>query len=358
MIHRPRCAMRSRLADDPKSRFDATDVEYDDGEGRRVSLRLYADATKTILSRNDSPDVGFRWSVNPYRGCVHACAYCYARSTHEYLGFGAGSEFDTQIVHKPNAAALLREAMMHPRWRGETLVFSGVTDCYQPIESKLRLTRACLEVCAELRNPVGIITKSTLVERDLDVLHELTAHARVHVVISVPFLDEDHARAIEPWAPTPTRRLRTIEKLAAAGIPVGINVAPIVPGLSDSDVIPLLEAAAAAGARDYGWVMLRLPGATRPVFEARLREALPLRAEHVLSRIRDTRSGHVNDTRWHDRMRGEGPYADAIVNMIEATARRVGLTARGDADDTPTTFTRPSPQQEATRRSGQLGLFE
>ena len=198
-------------------------------------LEVFEDHTRTILSRNDSPDVGFDWSVNPYRGCFHACAYCYARPSHEYLSFGAGTDFERKIVVKKHAPELLREAFDAPKWRGELVIFSGVTDCYQPLEASYRLTRGCLEVCAEYRNPAGIITKAPLIERDIDVLQELARVAHLSVMVSVPFWDEAKARAIEPFVTTPVRRMRTIERLARAGVRVGVMVAPIIPGLNDED---------------------------------------------------------------------------------------------------------------------------
>ncbi|HVR61514.1 MAG TPA: radical SAM protein, partial [Polyangia bacterium] len=219
----------------PPNPWASTDVVYLEG-APEVRLQVFEDHTRTILAKNDSPDVGFTWSVNPYRGCFHGCAYCYARPSHEYLGMGAGTDFDRKIVVKPEAPRLLRQAFEKKSWQGELVVFSGVTDCYQPLEASYRLTRGCLEVCAAYRNPVGIITKAPLIERDLDVLVALSERARVSVTLSIPFFDEDKARAIEPFVATPHRRLRTIEKLARAGIDVGVNIAPMIPGLGDEDL--------------------------------------------------------------------------------------------------------------------------
>jgi len=312
-------------------------------------LEVYEDQSREILARNDSPDVGFTFSVNPYRGCMHACAYCYARPTHEYLSFGAGTDFDTKIAAKPNAASLLRQAFDRPSWKGELIVFSGVTDCYQPLEATLKLTRSCLEVCLDYRNPVGIITKAPLIERDIDLLQELARNARLSVTISVPFWNQDHARAIEPQVATPRRRVQTIERLAKANIPVGVNVAPIIPGLGDEDIALILTAAKEAGATYAGYVLLRLPGSVKAVFEERLRAALPERAERVLHRIRETRGGKLYDSRFGTRGRGEGLYAEAIRSLFETTARRLGLDARHD--DPPSTFRRP------IQPSAQLQLF-
>jgi DNA repair photolyase len=294
-----------------------------------------------VLSKNDSPDVGFSFSVNPYRGCMHACAYCYARPSHEYLSFGAGSDFDTQILIKPEAPRLLREGFDRPSWKGECVVFSGVTDCYQPLEATYRLTRGCLEVCADYRNPVGIITKAPLIERDLDVLQQLARDAHVRVNLSIPIWDQTLARAIEPGVATPRRRMQTVERLAKAGIPVGVMVAPIIPGLSDEHFGEVLEAARDAGATSAGYVLLRLPGSVKGVFEARLREALPLRAEKVLHRLRETRGGGLYDSRFGHRQTGEGQYADALGKLFEVTSRKLGFRDHWDMVEQPTTFRRP-----------------
>src|SRR5437763_745473 len=249
--------MKPVALSNPPNPWATTEVEYLEGTPE-VRLEVYEDQTRQILAKNDSPDVGFTWSVNPYRGCFHACAYCYARPSHEYLSFGAGTDFDRKIVVKRQAAALLRKAFAKKSWRGETVVFSGVTDCYQPLEASYRLTRACLEVCVEHANPAGIITKSALVERDVDVLVALARVASVRVTVSIPFWDAERARAIEPYVPTPARRLKVIETLAKAGIAVGVNVAPVIPGLNDQDIPKILTAARAAGATHAGTVLLRL----------------------------------------------------------------------------------------------------
>jgi DNA repair photolyase len=270
---------------------------------------------------------------------------CYARPSHEYLSFGAGTDFDRKIVVKPRAPELLRDAFDEPTWKGETVVFSGVTDCYQPLEASYRITRGCLAVCAEYRNPAGVISKSPLVERDVDVMQELTRVARFSIMVSVPFWDEAKARAIEPFVTTPARRVRVIERLAKAGIRVGVMVAPIIPGLNDEDMGEVLHAAREAGATHAGMVLLRLPGPVRDVFEDRLRAALPLRADKVIRRIQDTRGGKMYDARFGVRGRGEGPYAEAIRSLFEQTCARLGLNAEGRyAEDAPTTFRRPRGQ--------------
>ena len=478
--------MVPRPISNPPNPWLSTEVEYLE-EIPPAELEVYEDHTREILAHNDSPDVGFSWSVNPYRGCFHACAYClsgetrilmgdgstrplvelrtgdviygtvisgddrryvrttvlahwktekrafrivledgttlvasgdhrfltevgwrrvadpsglirerfpsiaqarnieteglksaaklgvasveplgvdlpmydittgtgdfiangvvshncYARPTHEYLGLGAGTDFERKITVKPDAPRLLREAFDRRSWQGELVVFSGVTDCYQPLEASYRLTRGCLEVCAEYRNPVGIITKSPLIERDLDVLQDLHRNARVSISVSVPIWDREHAHAIEPYVATPRRRMKTIERLAAAGLKVGVNVAPVIPGLSDADIPRILEAAHAAGARRAGFVFLRLPGSVKQVFERRLRESLPLRADRVLNRVRDARGGKLYDSRWGVRGRGEGTYAEAARALFDATVKRLGMNEGFHCDDDAPTFRRP-----------------
>jgi DNA repair photolyase len=332
----------------PSSPFSATDVEYFDGEAPDAGFQVFEDSSRSVVSKNDSPDVGFDFSVNPYRGCMHACAYCYARPTHEYLGFGAGTDFDRKIVVKRDAAELLRAAFDKKSWRGDVVVFSGVTDCYQPLEATYKLTRACLEVCAEYKNPAGIITKSALVERDVDVLTRLAAVADLWVTISIPFFNAEAARAIEPYAPSPARRIRAIATLAAAGLDVNVNVAPIIPGLSDEDIPKILEAAAAAGAKRAGRIILRLPGPVREVFEQRIRAAMPLRAEKILRRIKDTRGGKMNDPRFGSRMDGEGVYADSIHALFEQTVARLGLRSSWPRERRDT-FERPLGRRDQMR---------
>jgi DNA repair photolyase len=309
------------------------------------------------LSDNDSPDLGFRYSVNPYRGCLHGCAYCYARPTHEYLGFGSGADFERKIVVKLRARELLREAFEKKSWVGELILFSGNTDCYQPLELSYGLTRACLEVCLEYRNPLHVITKSALVERDADVLAELAAIGSASVTITIPFWDAAVARVIEPLVPTPQRRIETVRRLSERGIPVSVNIAPLIPGLSDSDIVHILEAASTAGAVSAGLIPLRLPGSVKEVFAERIREAFPLRAEKILNRVREMRGGKLNDPNFGSRMRGEGPYLEAVQLLFTQTARRLGLGCyEGGGYDgvskTHSTFRRPTDQH------GQLRLFE
>lgn len=278
---------------------------------------------------------------------------CYARPTHEYLDLGAGTDFDTKIVVKRDAPELLRAAFDRPSWQGELVMFSGVTDCYQPIEKELELTRRCLEVCLEYRNPVSVISKSALVLRDVELFKALAGEARFHIAVSLAFADDEQSRAIEPWAASPDRRFKVIEALAAAGLPVSVMIAPVIPGVNDSQMVTVLERARAAGATSAGWTLLRLPGAVKDVFEERVRAVMPLAADKVLHRIRETRGGEkLNDARFHHRGRGEGPYAEALAAMFDATCRRLGFDDRDDAEyDDRATFRRPPP------RTAQLSLF-
>jgi DNA repair photolyase len=484
-------AVRDRPTDNPLNRFRAVGVEYEPGESPPPSsITIIEDHSRSVLSRNDSPDLDFRWSCNPYRGCLHACAYCldgstlvmladsrtraiadlkpgddiigtiedgayrryvptrvldlwqtrklayrvtlddgteliasgdhrflsergwtyvtdaaherraflsredrllgpdllrgiasiepldvrtlydittgtgdfiangvishncYARPTHEYLDLGAGTDFDTKIVVKREAPELLRAAFDKPSWQGELVMFSGVTDCYQPIEKDLELTRKCLEVCLEYRNPVAVISKSALVMRDVELLAELAREAGCCVSVSLAWVDDELARAIEPWASSPTKRLKVIEGLAKAGVPVGVMCAPVIPGLSDDQLVRVLERAREAGATHAGWTLLRLPGAVAGVFEERVRAAMPLAAGKIMNRVRDTRGGgdQVYDARFGVRGRGEGAYAAAIDAMFDATVKRLGYNARDRMGiSAASRFQRP--------KRGQLSLF-
>ena len=319
------------------------------GEPPVAELDVDEDQSKTILSHNDSPDIGFRWSVNPYRGCVHACAYCYARPTHEYFGFGAGTDFERKIFVKRRAPALLEQAFRRRSWNGEQVVFSGVTDCYQPLEAAWRLTRGCLEICRNFRNPVAVITKSALIRRDADVLAALAREARASVAISIAFLDEEIARRMDPGAPMIRKRFDTMRLLADAGIPVGIGVAPVIPGLNDSDIPGLLREARRCGASFAFKTLLRLPGSVREVFFHRLRETLPLRAGKIEHRLRETRDGALYDNRFGHRHHGTGEYWDVIEQQWQLWARRLGFDEDGARTPPPSTFRRPparGPQLE------------
>lgn len=341
-------ALRGRGAShDPANRFDPIAYEPDPEEAAREGppTRYLRDASRSALVRNQSPDVPFEVSLNPYRGCEHGCAYCYARPGHEYLGFSAGLDFETRILVKEDAPELLRAELTSRSWRPQVIALSGVTDPYQPIERRLQITRRCLEVLAELRNPVGLITKSGLVTRDADLLGELAAHRAASVTLSVTTLDADLARALEPRAAQPRARLAAISSLARAGIPVGVNVAPVIPGLNDHEIPAILEAAAAAGARRAAYVMLRLPFAVRELFERWLEQHYPERKSRVLARIRDVRGGRLNDPRFGSRMRGAGLLADQLRDVFRLSCRRSGLTRGGPALSTAA-FRRGSRQLE------------
>src|SRR5438094_40092 len=294
----------------------------------RRETQFFRDGTKTIITHNNSPDVGFETSLNPYRGCEHGCIYCYARPTHEYLGFSAGLDFESKIVVKTNAAELLRAELESPRWKPQTLVMSGVTDPYQPIERKLRITRGCLEVLAQFRNPVAIITKNRLVTRDLDLLKELASFNAAVVNISVTSLNPNLQRVLEPRTSIPTARLDAVSQLRHAGIPVGVMVAPIIPGLTDHEVPRILEVCAKAGAQFAGYTIVRLPWAVAPLFEHWLEEHFPDRKEKVLGRIRHLRGNRLNNSQWHTRMTGEGIFAEQIASLFKAGCRRAGISSR------------------------------
>ena len=308
-----------------------------------AALEIYEDQSKSILSQNDSPDIGFRWSVNSYRGCFPACAYCYARPTHEYFGFGAGTDFERKIFVKRNAPRLLEQAFRRKSWQGEQIVFSGVTDCYQPLEAAWKLTQGCLEVCLAFRNPVAVVTKSSLIRRDVALLAALHREARVSVAISIAFLDEEIARRMDPGAPMIRKRFETMRILADAGVPVGIGVAPVIPGLNDSDIPGLLQEAKRCGAAFALKTLLRLPGSVKEVFFHRLQEALPLKASKIKHRIRATRQGALSDSRFGHRHHGTGEYWEMIDQQWELWTRRLGFNQEEEVLR-PSTFRRPPPR--------------
>jgi DNA repair photolyase len=322
---------------------DAVDIDLAADDRPSRETQFFRDATKTVISRNNSPDVGFETSVNPYRGCEHGCIYCYARPTHEYLGFSAGLDFESKIMVKTDAAELLAAELSSPRWKPQTLVLSGVTDPYQPVERKLKITRGCLQVLARFRNPAAIITKNRLVTRDTDLLSELAMCQASAVNISVTSLDPSLQRVLEPRTSVPAARLEAIEKLRSAGIPIGVMVAPIIPGLTDHEVPKILEACANAGAQFAGYTVVRLPWAVAPLFECWLEEHFPERKEKVLGRIRHLRgNGRLNDSKWHARMTGEGIFAEQIANIFEVSCRRAGMGARPKLSTA--SFRRPKEQ--------------
>jgi DNA repair photolyase len=330
----------------PQNRFESIayvrddEAPPEDGTPRTLYLR---DPSGSIIARNDSPDVGFDTSINPYRGCEHGCSYCFARPTHEYLGFSAGLDFETKIMVKEDAPELLREELMSPRWTPQTIAISGVTDCYQPIERKLEITRRCLAVLNEFKNPVSLITKNALVTRDIDILRELAAVNATSVFISITTLDADLARIMEPRASTPELRLGALEALAKAGIPCGVMVAPVIPAITDHEMPKILQAAANAGATNAGFVVLRLPWAVAPIFEKWLEERFPDRKDKVLNRVRDLRGGKLYDPQWHVRGRGKGIFADQMEMMFEVSCRRARLNER-EIQLSTAAFRRPTAQ--------------
>jgi DNA repair photolyase len=309
-----------------------------------VKLQIFEDDSRSILSRNDSPDVSFQWSVNPYRGCFHACAYCYARSSHEYLGFGAGTDFESKLVVKPDAALLLRQAFLKPSWRGDLVVFSGNTDCYQPLEAAWGLTRACLDVCAEFHNPVAIITKSILILRDLDVLRRLNEVTTLRVYLSVPFADNDMARKVEPQAPSITRRLTALRSLSEAGIFTGVSIAPVIPGLNDDQMADILVRARQAGAQEAFYSIVRLSGSVEPVFLERISAQYPDRIKKITNRLKDMRGGKLNSSVFFERHEGQGSYAEMLEQLFKTSKRKAGFPEIAE-QPSRTTFQRPTPQQ-------------
>jgi DNA repair photolyase len=316
-------------SENPPNRFEPialeADAEFVDDDPKAPKTQYLRDTSRSIIVHNDSPDVGFEYSINPYRGCEHGCIYCYARPTHEYFGLSAGLDFETSIFVKLDAPQLLRQELSKQSWRPQTISISGVTDCYQPVERRLKITRQCLEVLAEFRNPAGIVTKSHLVTRDIDVLKLLARYQAAMVFVSVTTLDAELAAKMEPRAASPQRRLDTISELSSAGIPVGVMVAPVVPGLTDHEMPSILKRAAQAGARTAGYVPLRLPYAVAGLFEQWLQQHYPRRSQKVLNRIRSIRQGKLNDSNFHSRMRGQGEFAGQIEAMFDLAKRRAGL---------------------------------
>ncbi len=341
-------------SENPPNRFETLSYVPDpaerDPEDPGPSTVFFRDPSRSIIARNDSPDIGFSASINPYRGCEHGCIYCYARPFHEYLGFSAGLDFETRILVKEDAPELLQAELSSPRWTPQVIALSGVTDPYQPAERRLRVTRRCLEVLAEYRNPVSIITKNHLVTRDVDLLADLAADQAAHVNVSVTTLREELRRVMEPRTSTPARRLAAIETLATAGVPVRVMVAPVIPGLNDTEVPSIVEAAVAAGARAATWIPVRLPHAVGDLFEAWLDRHFPERKAKVLNRIRAVHGGKLDDPRFGERMRGSGIFAEQIGALFDAACRRAGI-----GRELPTLST------AAFRRPGearQLGLFD
>ncbi|HYV38434.1 MAG TPA: PA0069 family radical SAM protein [Gemmataceae bacterium] len=317
------------VSDNPTGRFERIAYERDPDVSVEDEVApatvLLRDTSRTIIATNDSPDVGFDASINPYRGCEHGCSYCYARPYHEYLGMSAGLDFETKILVKEDAPELLRKELLSPKWQPKVLGISGVTDAYQPIERRLRITRRCLEVLTEFRNPVGIVTKNHLVARDADLLTELARFDAALVFVSVTTLDANLSRRMEPRASHPDARLAAVKDLRAAGVPVGVMVAPIIPGLNDHEVPTILQAAAAAGAMFAHYTILRLPHGVADLFEQWLAQHFPDRKDKVLGRIRDMRGGKLNESDFGKRMRGDGILAKAIGDLFAMARQKAGL---------------------------------
>ncbi|MFL5241362.1 MAG: PA0069 family radical SAM protein [Gemmataceae bacterium] len=334
-------------AANPPNRFDRLHYEPDPeaaDEGPGPATQFLRDSSRTIIAYNDSPDVGFDASINPYRGCEHGCIYCYARPTHEYLGFSAGLDFETKILVKEKAPELLRKELASKKWQPQVLGISGVTDPYQPVERRMRLTRRCLEVLAEFRNPVAVITKNHLVARDKDLLALLARHNAAVVFLSITTLDADLARKMEPRTSHPQGRLDAIRELTEAGIPTGVMTAPVIPGLTDHELPALLDAAAKAGARSAGYTMLRLPNAVSGLFESWLTQHFPERKDKVLGRIREIRGGRLNDPNFSSRMRGDGIFAQVTKELFALGCRNAGIVKR-DLNLSTAAFRRPSGGQ-------------
>jgi DNA repair photolyase len=358
-------AIRGRgTAENPPNRFERL-IEVADGEfldsehlatqsgdfvaAPKVHTEYFRDPSRTIIAFNKSPDLHFNASLNPYRGCEHGCIYCYARPSHEYLGFSAGLEFESKILVKTDAPRLLRDKLGSRSWKPQVVAIGANTDPYQPVEAKLKITRGCLEVFADFRNPVAIVTKGSLVTRDADVLAQLAGFGAAAVNVSITSLDRDLLRILEPRAASPHRRLETVAELARQNIPVGVMLAPIIPGLTDHEIPAIVEAATRAGAQWIAHIVLRLPHGVGPLFEAWLQRHFPDRASKVMNRVRDMRGGRTNDPRFHTRMRGEGVFAEQIHAMMAIALRRAG-----------TPNDRPALSTDSFRRASdpQLSLFD
>ncbi|HVN82296.1 MAG TPA: PA0069 family radical SAM protein [Terriglobia bacterium] len=349
MVERRKPRFRGRGADwNPSNRFESLHYEHEadqDEVGEPApTTQFLKDHSRSLITYNDSPDVGFDASINPYRGCEHGCIYCYARPTHEYIGYSAGLDFETKILVKEQAPDLLRSELSSSKWKPQVVAISGVTDPYQPIERKRELTRSCLAVFCEFRNPVTVVTKNYLVTRDLDYLTDLARDQAAAVFLSVTTLDRDLCRTLEPRTSHPLRRLAAIEKLSSAGVPTGVMVAPVIPGLTDHELPAVLAACAKAGAQFAGYITLRLPLTVAPLFEQWLTQHVPDRRNKVLNRIRSLRDGRLNDPCFGSRMRGQGIFADQVAEMFAISCRKLGIAERGPSLSIAA-FHRPSNTQ-------------
>jgi len=315
----------------PPNRFERLHIEpldEDWEDGRTVKTEFLIDTSRSILAKNDSLDLDFTFSINPYRGCEHGCVYCYARPSHEYLGFSAGVDFESKILVKSEAPALLEQTFQRKSWEAQVVAFSGNTDPYQPVERRLQLTRRCLEMFLKYRNPVQIVTKNFLITRDLDILQPLAALNLVHVLMSITSLDSDLVRVMEPRTSAPGKRLEAVQVLADAHIPVGVNAAPIIPGLNDEELPSILRQAAARGATNAAYTLVRLPGAVKDLFLDWLRRELPERQSKIISRLREVRRGKLSDSRFGTRMLGEGKVAESIEDLFRLACKKHHLNKR------------------------------
>lgn len=314
--------------ENPANRFEQIEFEPTEEEirdGISPKSVFYKDTAKSIITYNDSPDVGFNAGINPYRGCEHGCIYCYARPSHEFLGFSLGLDFETRIFVKEDAPGLLRKELSSSKYRPETIAISGNTDCYQPAEKRFELTRRCLEVLAEFRNPLGIVTKNYLVTRDMDILKECAEWNGALVAVSITTLDPELKRVMEPRTSEPKLRLRAIEELSSAAIPVIVMAAPVIPGLTDHELPQIIQAAADAGAIGAGYIMLRLPYGVSEIFTSWLERYFPDRKDKVLNRIKSVRGGSLNSAEFHTRMRGEGIYAKQVKDLFDMAYKKAGF---------------------------------
>ncbi len=333
--------------ENPQVRFEtlkreAFDDDWNGGEDERpIPTQYFRDASKTILTKNESPDLGFTFGLNPYRGCEHGCIYCYARPTHEYLGFSSGLDFETKIMVKEDAALLLEKEFRKKTWTPDVVMLSGNVDCYQPVERKLKITRQCLEVFLRYRNPVAMITKNALVLRDLDLLSQLASLNLVSICLSITTLDRDLARRMEPRTSTPEQRLHAIEQLAKERIPVSVNAAPVIPGLNDEELPSILREASMRGAASAAYTMLRLPYSVKELFVDWLKREYPEKSEKVMNRIRDVRHGEMNDSAFSTRMKGTGEIAHSIEQLFRASCKKYGLNLAHTSLSTDR-FIRPS----------------
>ncbi len=330
----------------PPNRFERMHVEPIEGEqaATAVPTEYYVDCTRSILSHNDSPDVPFDYSINPYRGCEHGCIYCYARQTHEYLGFSAGIDFESKILVKPDAPELLERAFRSKSWQPQVVALAGNTDCYQPVERRLEITRKCLEVFLRYRNPVSLITKSFMIARDIDILSELAARQLVSVHFSITTLDPQLSRIMEPRAAAPLRRIEALRLLSCASIPTGVSVSPVIPGLTDEEIPAILKAAAAAGAKSAVYILVRLPLAVEDLFVDWIHRRMPARASKILGRLREVRAGRLSASDFSTRKQGEGEFAATLRTLFEMSCRKYGLN-QSEPELSTAYFTRDAGNQ-------------